>query len=101
MHADSPGICAKDERSLKAIKHRKSKLTLWESSFMTLYRFNRESITYRIELYKNHISLYMYNIPLTRYNSYQIELREFENTDSLKPCLQGKRLFELKTKNIQ
>lgn len=43
----------------------------------------------------------MYNIPLTRYNSYQIELREFENTDSLKPCLQGKRLFELKTKNIQ
>lgn len=78
MHADRPGICAKDERSLKAIKHRKSKLTLWESSFMTLY-----------------------NIPLTRYNSYQIELREFENTDSLKPCLQGKRLFELKTKNIQ
>lgn len=47
MHADSPGIFAKDERSLKAIKHRKSKLTLWESSFMTLYRFNRESITYR------------------------------------------------------
>lgn len=45
MHADTLGICAKNERSLKAIKHRKSKLILWESSFMTPYRFSRESIT--------------------------------------------------------
>lgn len=66
MHADTLGFCAKNERSLKAIKHRKSKLTLWESSFMTLYRFSRESIIYRT--IQKHVNLYMYNIPLTRYN---------------------------------